>query len=109
MISRWATGAALAAAAITLVACGGSDSVTPSGVVSLTAGQSAPLTATNALKIDGGSTGSENVLVDTGFSLISAKANYSVAATGIGAAGAVSPPATSLSPSVVASSMSASP
>ena len=111
MISRWATGAALAAAAITLVACGGSDSVTPSGVVSLTAGQSAPLTATNALKIEGGSTGSENVLVlvDTGFSSISAKTNYSVAATGIGAAGAVSPPATSLSPSVVASSMSASP
>jgi hypothetical protein len=110
MISRWVTGAALSATAIALVACGGgSDSTTgpdgvtilPSGAVSLAAGQSTPLTAAAALKIDAGSTGSENVLVlvDTGFTSISAKANYSVGATGTGAAGAISPPATSLSPS----------
>jgi len=69
--------------------------------VSLAAGQSAPLTAAAALKIDAGSTGSENVLVlvDTGLTSISAKANYSIAVTGTGTAGAISPPATSLSPS----------
>ena len=117
MISRWATGAALSAAAITLVACGGGSdsstgpgggSVLPSGAVSLAAGQSAPLTAATALKIDAGSSGSENVLVlvDTGLTSISAKANYSVAATGIGTAGAISPPATSLSPSPEASAAS---
>jgi len=110
MTSRWLTGAVLSAAAITLVACGGgSDSTTgpgggtvlPSGAVSLAAGQSAPLTATAALKIDAGKTGSENVLVlvDTGLTTISATATFSIAATGIGTAGAVSPPATSLSPS----------
>jgi hypothetical protein len=101
MISRWATGAAIAASAITLVACGGSDSTGPGGAVNLAAGQSAPLTAATALKIDGGSTGSENVLVlvDTGLASISAKFSYSVAATGTGTAGAISPPATSLSPS----------
>jgi hypothetical protein len=109
MISRWVTGAALSAAAITLVACGGgSDTTTgpggitilPSGAVSLLAGQSAPLTTANALKIDAGNTGSENVLVlvDTGLASISAKANYTVAVTGVGTAGAVSAPATSLSP-----------
>src|SRR5258705_6808498 len=98
MISRWTTGAAVAVAAITLVACGGgSDSSTgpgggtilPSGSVSLAAGQSAPLTAANALKIDAGSAGSENVLVlvDTGLTSDSTKAGYSVAATGTGTAG----------------------
>ena len=117
MISRWATGAALSAAAIVLVACGGgSDSTTgpgggtvlPSGAVSLAAGQSAPLTAATALKIDAGSSGSEDVLVlvDTGLTSISAKANFSIAATGIGAAGAVSAPATSLSPAPIAASRS---
>src|SRR6478752_533768 len=117
MISRWVTGAALSAAAITLVACGGgSDSTTgpggitvlPSGAVSLSAGQSAPLTPASALKIDAGSSGSEDVLVlvDTGLTSISAKANFSIAATGIGAAGAVSAPATSLSPAPIAASRS---
>jgi hypothetical protein len=69
--------------------------------VSLSAGQSAPLTTANALKIDAGNTGSENVLVlvDTGLTAISASANFTVAATGIGNAGAVSQPATALSPS----------
>src|SRR6476659_6712618 len=117
MISRWATGAALSAAAIVLVACGGgSDSTTgpgggtvlPSGAVSLAAGQSAPLTAATALKIEAGSSGSEDVLVlvDTGLTSISAKANFSIAAAGIGAAGAVSAPATSLSPAPIAASRS---
>ena len=115
MISRWVTGAALSAAAITLVACGGgSDNTTgpggitvlPSGAVSLSAGQSAPLTTANALKIDAGNTGSENVLVlvDTGLTSISASANYTVAATGIGNAGAVSQPATALSPAPLGTS-----
>jgi hypothetical protein len=109
MISRWVTGAALSAAAITLVACGGGSenttgpggiTVLPSGAVSLSAGQSAPLTPANALKIDAGNTGSENVLVlvDTGLASISATANYTVAVTGVGNAGAVSQPATTLSP-----------
>jgi hypothetical protein len=118
MISRWATGAALAASAITLVACGGgSDSSTgpggtvlPSGAVSLAAGQSAALTAKDTLKIDAGSTGSENVLVlvDTGLTSISAQANFTIAATGIGTAGAISPPATALSPAPEAASASPS-
>jgi len=118
MISRWATGAALAASAITLVACGGgSDSSTgpggtvlPSGAVSLAAGQSAPLTAKDTLKIDAGSSGSENVLVlvDTGLTAISAQANFTIAATGIGTAGAISPPATALSPAPEATSASPS-
>jgi hypothetical protein len=109
MISRWMTGAALSAAAITLVACGGGSETTtgpggitilPSGAVSLLAGQSAPLTPANALKIDAGNAGSENVLVlvDTGLTSISATANYTVGVTGVGNAGAVSPPATTLSP-----------
>jgi hypothetical protein len=110
MNSRWVNGTALAVAAVTLLACGGGgpdsstgpDGVTvlPSGAVSLDAGQSTPLTAKSALKIDAGSTGSENVLVlvDTGLTSISAKATYQVTVTGIGAAGAISPPATSLSP-----------
>jgi hypothetical protein len=113
MISRWATGAALAAAAITLVACGGgSDTTTgpggitvlPSGAVSLAAGQSATLTTAAALKIDGGASGSENVLVlvDTLLTSVGSSVNYSVAATGTGAAGAVSPPATTLSPATMA-------
>jgi hypothetical protein len=109
MISRWVNGATMVAATFTLVACGGGTdastgpgggTVLPSGAVSLSAGQATPLTATSTLKIDAGSSGSENVLVlvDTGLVSISAKANYQVAATGIGAAGAVSAPATSLSP-----------
>ncbi|HEX7978740.1 MAG TPA: hypothetical protein VF461_09075, partial [Gemmatimonadaceae bacterium] len=113
MISRWAPGAALAAAAITLMACGGgSDTTTgpggitvlPSGAVSLTAGQSAALTSAAALKIDGGATGSENVLVlvDTTLTSVGTTVNYSVAATGTGAAGAVTPPATTLSPATMA-------
>ena len=86
MISRWATGAALwPPRQSRSSACGGSDSHRTGGrPVSLAAGQSAPLTAAAALKIDGGSTGSENVLVlvDTGLTSISAKIELSVAATG---------------------------
>jgi hypothetical protein len=117
MISRWVTGAALTATAITLVACGGgSDSTTgpgggtilPSGAVSLAPGQSAPLTAAAALKVDAGSTGSENVLVlvDTLLTSITATANFTVSATGIGTAGAISPPSTSLAASPEVSSAS---
>jgi hypothetical protein len=119
MISRWAT--ALSAAAIALVACGGgSDSTTtgpggvtvlPSGAVSLTAGQAAPLTTADTLKIDAGASGSENVLVlvDTGLTTSAATVNYSVGAVGIGTAGAVSPPATSLAASPPVSAASQGP
>src|SRR3982750_2073924 len=110
MISRWVNGTAAAMAAVTLLACGGGgpdsstgpDGVTvlPSGAVSLAAGQSTPLTAKSALKIDAGSTGSENVLVlvDTGLTSISDKTTYQVTGTGIGAAGGILPPAPPFSP-----------
>ena len=56
-------------------------------------GQSAPLSAAKTLTLEGGSTGTENVLVvvDTGITAVSAKTTYQVAATETGAAGAVSP------------------
>jgi hypothetical protein len=91
------------AAGLTLAACGGSDSVGPGGTPDsglLAPGQSAALSAAKTLTLEGGSTGTENVLVvvDTGITAVSAKTSYQVAATGTGAAGAISPPATSLSP-----------
>jgi hypothetical protein len=117
IISRWASGTATAVAVVFLLACGGKDSPTgpgggtvlPSGAVSLAAGQATPLTATSVLKIDAGSTGSENVLVlvDTGLTSISSEATYQITATGIGTAGAISPPATSLSPAPVAAATAA--
>jgi hypothetical protein len=91
------------AAGLTLAACGGSDSVGPGGTPDngfLAPGQSAALSASKALTLEGGSTGTENVLVvvDTGITAVSAKTSYQVSATGTGAAGAISPPATSRSP-----------
>ena len=91
------------AAGLTLAACGGSDSLAPGGTPDnglLALGQSAALSAAKTLTLEGGSTGTENVLVvvDTGITAVSAKTSYQVAATGTGAAGAISPPATSLSP-----------
>jgi hypothetical protein len=98
---RVLTAAALAAG-IVLAACD-SQSTGPTGdpgASTLVPGQSTALSGATTLKIDGGSTGSENVLilVDTATTSISAKVNYSVATTGVGAAGAVSAPATSLAP-----------
>ena len=86
-----------------LTGCGAQDSQSPSsdpGLVSLTPGQSAPVAGATTLRVQGGPTGSENVLVltDTATVSVSAKTSYTVAATGVGAAGAVSPPASSLSP-----------
>ncbi|PYP81423.1 MAG: hypothetical protein DMD35_01545 [Gemmatimonadetes bacterium] len=88
------------AAGLTLVACA-NDSSGPGlddGV--LAPGQAATLSGTSALKVQGGPTGTENVLVlvDTGFSDIKAKFTYQVTATGTGGAGAVSPPTTALVP-----------
>jgi len=89
------------AVGLMLAACGGQDSSGPNGTNNgLAPGQGSVLSATAPLTLEGGTTGTENVLVlvDTGLSSISAKVSYSVTATGTGAAGAVSAPATSLVP-----------
>ena len=90
-------------AGLVLAGCGAQDSSGPGGNSEtglLVQGQAATLTAATPLKLEGGSTGTENVLVvaDTGLASVSAKTSYSVTATGTGAAGAVSGPATSLIP-----------
>ena len=95
--------AAALTAVLVLAGCGASDSQAPNqepALVSLAPGQSALVAGTTTLRIQGGSTGSENVLVlsDTATVSVSAKSNYTVTATGVGAAGAVSAPATSLDP-----------
>ena len=92
------------AAGLMLAACGGSsDSTGPEPTPDnglLAPGQSATLNGTKTLTLEGGSTGTENVLVvvDTGITAVSAKATYQVATTGTGAAGVVSAPATALVP-----------
>jgi hypothetical protein len=91
------------AVGLMLAACGSNDASGPNGTPDnglLSAGQGSPLTATAPLKLEGGSTGTENVLVlvDTGINAVSAKTSYSVTATGTGVAGAVSAPATALVP-----------
>ena len=88
-------------AGMTLAACGGSDSSGPNGPDDgLSPGESVAISGATPLSIDGGTTGTENVLVivDTGLASISAKTSYTVTATGTGAAGAVSAPATALVP-----------
>jgi len=88
-----------AATAIVLAACGD-----PSGPVednSLTPGQGKAVSAT-ALTVEGGATGTENVLVLVDTALTDSagtKVSYTVTVTGTGAAGAVSAPATALIPS----------
>src|SRR5215218_1750357 len=87
-----------AAVAVVLAACGD-----PSGPIednSLAPGQSKAVGGT-AVTVEGGSTGSENVLVlvDTSLGSAATKVSYTVTVTGTGAAGAVSPPATALIPS----------
>jgi hypothetical protein len=83
-----------------LAACGGSDSLGLNGSGGLSPGEETPVSGSSTLTLDGGTTGSENVLVvvDTGLASISAKTNYTVTTTGTGAAGAVSAPATALIP-----------
>jgi hypothetical protein len=103
MHSRLALAAMSLAAGIMLTACDSQSTEAPTGTpgtVTLVPGQGTAVSGATTLKIDGGSTGTENVLilVDTGTTSISAKVNYSVATTGVGAAGAVSAPATSLVP-----------
>jgi hypothetical protein len=89
-------------AGLALAACGAQDSSgpspTPDGL--LAPGQSAALSGTKTLTLEGGTAGTENVLVivDTGITTASAKATYQLAATGTGEAGAVSAPATALIP-----------
>ena len=79
------------AAGLALMACGGQDSSGPSPAPDalLDPGESAPLTGTSTLTLEGGSTGTENVLVvvDTGITAVSAKATYQLTATGTGANG----------------------
>jgi hypothetical protein len=91
------------AAALMLAACG-SDASGPNetpGVTTLSPGQGVGVTPGTALQLEGGNTGTENVIVvvDTGIKSVSAQATYSVTTTGTGAAGAVSGPATALMPS----------
>ena len=103
MRSLLALTATSVAAGIVLAACdsqGAESPMSTPGVVTLVPGQGTAVSGATTLKIDGGSTGSENVLIlaDTATTSISAKVTYSVATTGVGAAGAVSAPATSLAP-----------
>ena len=102
------------AAGLTLAACGSNDStgLTPTPDSGLLApGQSATLNGTKTLTLEGGSTGTENVLVvvDTGITSVSAQATYQVATTGTGAAGAVSAPATALVPLTATRALAPSP
>jgi hypothetical protein len=100
--ARWAAGTAATIAGLALAAChaGDSQSPLPPGVLLLAPGQGAALTSTASLKIEGGSDGSENVLVlvDSSTTASAGAFTYSIAATGVGSAGAISPPATSRSP-----------
>ena len=93
-----------AAAAMALAACGSQDASGPGGtpgVTTLNPGQVVAVPKGTTVTLEGGSTGTENVLVvvDTGLQSVSAKTNWQVSATGVGAAGAVSGPATALLPS----------
>ncbi|MEO8561161.1 MAG: hypothetical protein ABI601_03740 [bacterium] len=97
----------VAAMALLLAGCGAQDSQSPPldpGVVTLVPGQSAPIAGATTLRVQGGSAGSENVLVlaDTATVSVSAKSAYAVAASDVGAAGAVSAPSSSLIPDATA-------
>ena len=92
-----------AVAGLVLAACGSDDPTGPGidGDGALIPGQGAALSATTPLTLQGGGSGTENVLVVVGTELTagSAKFNYSVTATGTGVAGAISGPASALVPS----------
>ena len=88
-----------AAVAVVLAACG--DPSGPAEDNSLAPGQSKAVGGTT-VTVEGGSTGSENVLVLVDTALTDSartKVSYTVTVTGTGAAGAVSLPATALVPS----------
>ena len=98
-----------AVAGLFLAACGAKDSVGPSTTDgTLIPGQGAVLSATTPLTLEGGTSGTENLLVVVGTDLTSgsAKFSYSVTATGTGAAGAVSAPASALLPSAAGPALS---
>jgi hypothetical protein len=101
-IPRWTSWTAAFVGAVALAGCGASDSQSPlpPGVLRLAPGETAPLTTSSTLKIEAGSTGSENVLVlvDTSTEANAGKIPYQLSAAGVGSAGTVSPPATSRSP-----------
>ena len=93
-----------AVAGLALVGCGsdGGDPVGP-GINTdgtLVLGQGATLGPSGPLTLQGGTAGTENVLVlvDTALASGTAKYNYSVSSTGTGAAGAVGGPVTALAP-----------
>jgi hypothetical protein len=89
------------AALMLLAACGGGDASGPGlNDNSLAPGQGKAIGATT-LTVEGGATGTENVLVlvDTSLGSAATKVSYQVTATGTAAAGVVSAPATSLIPS----------
>jgi hypothetical protein len=88
------------AAATVLAACGGDPSGPGINDNSLAPGQAKAVGGTS-ITVDGGSTGTENVLVlvDTSLGTAATKVSYTLTATGTGAAGAVSQPATALLPS----------
>ena len=92
-----------AVAGLFLVACG-SDGPAGPGLNTdgtLIPGQGASVSPTTPLTLQGGGSGTENVLVVVGTDLTagSAKFTYSVTAAGAGAAGGISAPATTLQPS----------
>ena len=90
-------------AGVALAACGGSDSLGLNGANGgLAPGQGAPVNGTSTLTLEGGSTGTEDVLVVVDTSLdstaVKTKKTYQVTTTGTGPAGAVSAPATTVVP-----------
>ena len=93
-----------AVAGLVLAACGSDDPTGPGidGDGALTPGQGAALIAATPLTLQGGASGTENVLVVVGTRLddsaTTIKYNYQVSSTGTGVAGAVSGPATALVP-----------
>ena len=95
----------VAVGGLALAACGGSDGGGPAGPGlntdgTLVLGQGATLGPAGPLTLQGGTSGTENVLVlvDTALASGTAKYNYSVTSTGTGAAGAVGGPTTALAP-----------
>ena len=98
------------AAGVVLAGCRSDDPAGPglSTDGRLIPGQAAALTSTSPLTLDGGASGTENILViaDTLLTSGNAKFTYSVSSSGTGAAGAVAPPASALQPPVGAPSLS---
>jgi hypothetical protein len=98
------------AAGFVLAGCGSDDPAGPglSTDGRLIPGQAAALGASAPLTLEGGASGTENILViaDTLLTSGSAKFTYSVSSTGTGAAGAVVPPASALQPTAGALSLS---